>query len=297
MLRWGEANRRAFPWRATRDPWAILSSEVMLQQTQAARVVVPFERWVERFPDPASLVRAGPGAALAAWHGLGYNRRALHLYRSAVAITEHFCGLVPADEGALRTLPGVGAYTARAVLAFAFEAPVGVVDTNVARVLRRVSGHPLRPGAAQALADRLVPHRRSWAYNQALFDVGALHCRPRPRCAGCPLRPACVWSASGLRPPDPAATRPVKTRFAGSDRQGRGRLVAAMRRGQIDPDQLAEAAGWPGQHDRARAVAEALVTEGLATWTPSGGLGLPEAPALSSPIDLGLAEVAVVSLP
>jgi A/G-specific adenine glycosylase len=276
VLGWGTAHRRELPWRATRDPWQVLSSEVMLQQTQASRVVGPFVRWVERFPDPRALARAGPAAALRAWQGLGYNRRALRLYHSAVVITERFSGRVPADEGALRSLPGVGRYTARAVLAFAFEAPVGVVDTNVARVLSRVSGRRLGPSEAWALADRLVPAGQSWAYNQALFDLGVLHCRSgRPQCEGCPLGQVCGWAASGLRPPDPAARRRGQNRFAGSDRQGRGQMVAALVAGPLAADQLAAAAGWPGAEQRARRVAETLVRDGLATWTPGGGLRLP----------------------
>ena len=248
----------------------------MLQQTQAERVVGPFLRWIAAFPDAASCARAGPAAALTAWHGLGYNRRALNLHRAAVVITETHGGLVPSDQEALRALPGVGPYTARAVMVFAFEAPLGVVDTNVGRVLSRVSGRRLSAGPAQALADSLVPRSHSWAYNQALFDIGAAHCRARrPACQSCPLRPRCAWAGAGHPGPDPGARPSRQSPFAGSDRQGRGRLVAALRRGPLGTDDLATGAGWPEDPGRAGRVAEGLVAEGLARRTPDGGLRLP----------------------
>jgi A/G-specific adenine glycosylase len=249
----------------------------MLQQTQASRVVGPFERWVDAFPDPPSCARAGPAAALRAWDGLGYNRRALNLHRAAVAITERHGGRVPSERAALEALPGVGPYTARAVMVFAFEAHVGVVDVNVARVLSRaVAGRRLGPQEAQALADRLVPSGRSWAYNQTLFDLGALHCRAGdPLCAGCPLRRDCAWRVAGHVSPDPGERPGRQSRFAGSDRQGRGRLVGALRRGPIEVSQLASVCGWSDDPARASRVAEGLIGEGLAAWRHDGLLGLP----------------------
>lgn len=279
VLRWGEANRRDLPWRATRDPWLVLVSEVMLQQTQAARVVDPYLRFVERFPTPRACAAAGPAEVVRAWEGLGYNRRALYLHRTATALVERHGGQVPDDLAALRALPGVGGYTARAVLAFAFEADTGVVDTNVARLLARaVAGQSLQPTAAQSLADRLVPPGRSWAFNQSLFDLGARHCTSRqPDCTTCPLRRQCAWALGGWAAPDPAvgsaATSRPQSRFAGSDRQGRGRLVAALRRGAVAVDDLAAAAGWPDDPGRARSIADGLVAEGLAHWA-TGSLAL-----------------------
>jgi A/G-specific adenine glycosylase len=249
----------------------------MLQQTQAARVVAPFERWVASFPDAPTCARAGPAAALRAWEGLGYNRRALNLQRAAVVITDRYEGVVPSRLADLQALPGVGPYTARAVMVFAFEAPVGVVDTNVARVLSRaVAGRRLEPKAAQVLADRLVPPAHSWAYHQTLFDVGAMHCRARnPDCVTCPLRALCAWVASDRASPDPAERTGRQSRFAGSDRQGRGRLVDALRDGSLAPGQLANASGWDHDPRRARRVAETLVADGLAVWTSDDRLELP----------------------
>ncbi len=248
----------------------------MLQQTQATRVVTPFVRWVAEFPDAPSCARAGPAAAIAAWRGLGYNRRALNLHRSAAMVTEDLGGQVPSGQEALRRLPGVGPYTARAVMAFAFGAPVGVVDTNVARVLCRVSGRPCGRSDAQVLADRLVPAAESWAYNQTLFDIGAVHCKARgPHCEDCPLRGRCAWAASGWGTPDPAAKPAGGTSFAGSDREGRGRIVAALLGGPLVVEDLARVTGWNGEGERVARVVESLVADGLAVRAPDGRLCLP----------------------
>jgi A/G-specific adenine glycosylase len=249
----------------------------MLQQTQAARVVGPFERWVTAFPDAPSCAASGPAAALRSWEGLGYNRRALSLHRAAVMVTESHGGEVPSDRDALEGLPGVGPYTARAVMVFAFEADIGVVDVNVARVLSRaVAGRRLGAKEAQVLADRLVPAGRSWSYNQTLFDIGALHCRAtNPDCGSCPLRTRCAWALSGWAMPDPAARSITQSRFAGSDRQGRGRIVDALRRGTLEARDLGSASGWDDDPDRAHRVAQGLVVDGLAAWGPGGVLRLP----------------------
>lgn len=176
----------------------------------------------------------------------------------------------------LVALPGVGPYTARAVLAFAFELRVGVVDVNVHRVLARaVAGAALAPAQAQALADRLVPRGRSWSWNQAMVEHGATMCVARtPRCSDCPLARRCAWARSGHRLPDPARRPARQSRFEGSDRQGRGRLLAALCGGPVRPSALAGACGWPHDHRRARRTADALVGEGLARWERGGTLAL-----------------------
>jgi A/G-specific adenine glycosylase len=249
----------------------------MLQQTQAPRVVEPFGRWVGQFPDPSSCAQAGAAAALRAWDGLGYNRRALNLHRAAVAITESNSGRVPSERVSLERLPGVGPYTARAVMVFAFEADVGVVDINVARVLSRaVAGRSIGTKEAQELADGLVPTGDSWAYNQTMFDIGAMHCRTRdPKCTGCPLRSRCAWARDGWSQPDPADRGRGQSRFVGSDRQGRGRLVSALRERPLSHRELALSAGWPEDEERAMQVAEGLVRDGLAIWGPRRRLELP----------------------
>jgi A/G-specific adenine glycosylase len=255
----------------------VLVSEVMLQQTQATRVAGVFEDFMERFPAASSCARAGAGEVLVAWGGLGYNRRAVALQRAAVAVTDRFGGVVPDDLDALCSLPGVGPYTARAVLAFAFERHVAVVDVNVSRVLARaVAGKALAAGAAQSLADALVPRGRSWAWNQAIMELGATRCAARaPRCGSCPLQARCRWARAGRTGSDPARPTARQSAFDGSDRQGRGRLVAALRAGPVRPGQVATACGWPDDPARARRVADALVAEGLSRRSRGGTLVLP----------------------
>lgn len=267
---------RPLPWRAVRSAWPVLVSEVMLQQTQVSRVVEPWQSFTARFPDPATCARQPVGAVVQAWAGLGYNRRAVHLHATACAVVDRHAGQVPAVLEDLLALPGLGPYTARAVLAFAYERDVAVVDTNVRRVLTRaLLGHPAPARRLQALADSLVPEGRGWAWNQCLVELGARYCTARsPACGSCPLARGCRWSTDGRVTPDPAAPTSRPTPFAGSDRQGRGRLVDALRRGPVGAADLASVAGWPTAPQRARAVADRLVAEGLAVSDGQGGLRL-----------------------
>jgi A/G-specific adenine glycosylase len=279
LLEWGTGHRRDLPWRRTSDPWHILVSEVMLQQTQVGRVVPYYRRFLAAYPTAPDCARARPADVVRLWSGLGYNRRALHLHGAAVAITRDHGGRVPQDDKALRRLPGVGTYTARAVRAFGHGDEVAAVDTNGARVLARaVAGAPLRLGDAMALGDRLLPAGRSWEFNQAMFDLGATVCTAsRPGCGACPLRRQCRWrrarsvgGADGDGDPwraSPAA-RP-QSAFAGSDRQGRGRLLDALRARPVRRGAVAVACGWPDDPARAACIAAALVAEGFARW--SGG--------------------------
>ena len=188
---------------------------------------------------------------------------------------------MPCDLGALLDLPGVGPYTARAVLAFAFEADVGVVDTNAGRVLSRaVAGRPVRAREAQDLVDAMVPAGQGWAFGQALLDLGAEVCVAGvPRCGDCPVRRRCRWAAHARRQPDPArgsaGVSTPQSAFAGSDRQGRGRLIDVLRTGEVRADGVAAAAGWPGDPGRAGRVAMGLVEEGLVIRDGTGTLRLP----------------------
>jgi A/G-specific adenine glycosylase len=281
VLAWGDRELRDLPWRRTRDPWAILVSEVMAQQTGVDRVVGYYTSFLDRFPTPAACAAAPAGEVVRLWAGLGYNRRAVNLHRCAEAVVTRHGGTLPADLGALLALPGIGPYTARAVLAFAFEDEVGVVDTNVGRVLARWSGRALRPAEAQSLADDLVPLGWSWSWNQTVMELGATVCRRRrPLCEACPVRPGCVWSSSGLAAPDPAdgsaGVGAGQPRFEGSDRQGRGRLVDALCRGPVPEADLPDVMGWPDDPARATRVAATLVADGLALLDPAtGALRLP----------------------
>jgi A/G-specific adenine glycosylase len=288
LLAWGEAHLRDLPWRRSRDPWAVLVSEVMAQQTGVDRVIPYWHAFLERFPDPAACAAAPVADVLRLWAGLGYNRRGLSLYRCAVAVVEDHGGTVPADLVALLALPGIGPYTARAILAFAYEHQVGVVDTNVGRVLARWAGRPLTTAEAQAWADDLAgldPPVMAWLWNQTVMELGATVCaKRRPDCARCPLAvtgtagAGCRWYASGLARPDPAegsaGVSKGQSRFEGSDRQGRGRLVDALRRGPVPTVDLAPVMGWPGDEPRARRVAATVVADGLAV-DDGGTLRLP----------------------
>ncbi len=264
----GLAELRDLPWRHTRDPWAVLVSEVMLQQTQAARVVPRWERFLGRWPDPTSCAAATLADVLEEWSGLGYPRRARNLWLTAQRCVDAHGGRLPATLDELLALPGIGAYTARAVLAFALETDVGVVDTNIARVLARREGRPLTPKVAQQLADDWVPDGRSWDWNQVVMDLGASRCRPEPRCEGCHVE--CAWRAAGRPSPDPAVgsagVSRRQARFEGSARQARGRLLAALGRAPVHADEVAAVIGWVDRSDAAQAAAalvDTLVADGL----------------------------------
>jgi A/G-specific adenine glycosylase len=246
----------------------VLVSELMLQQTQVPRVVTRWEPFLDQFPTPAACASAPAGDVVRAWAGLGYNRRALNLHRCATVVVERHGGQVPDDLGDLLALPGIGPYTARAVLVFAFERDIGLVDTNAGRFLARAgAGRTLALREAQELADSLVPHRQGWAWGQAVFDLGALVCTKRaPACGRCPIVGFCRWASAGWPDPDPvggsAGISAPQSTFEGSDRQGRGRLVDALRAGPVPASAVAAATGF--DPERADRVAAGLVRDGLA---------------------------------
>jgi A/G-specific adenine glycosylase len=248
----------------------VLVSETMLQQTQVPRVVRRYEAFMATFPTVQACAAATVADVVRAWNGLGFNRRAVSLHRCAQAVVADHGGHIPDDLRCLQALPGVGPYTARAILVFAFERDIGLVDTNAGRFLARAAaGRPLAPREAQALADQLVPRGQGWAWGQAVFDLGALVCTRRaPACDGCPIRGSCAWAASGFAGDDPigssAGISAPQSPFATSDRRGRGRLVTALRRGPVRAADLAAVMGWPDEPDRARRVADSVVRDGLA---------------------------------
>ena len=256
LLAWYERVRRPLPWRETRDPYALLVSEVMLQQTQAARVVPYYEAFLARFPDPESLAAARPRDVLAAWSGLGYNRRALALQAAAREIAERGW---PDD---LTELPGVGPYTAAAVASFAWDAQRAAVDVNARRVIERWDGRRYAPKPLARRAAELLPPGRAAAWNQAAMELGATVCTARaPRCHACPVATWCAGpSESRSRA---AAPRP---RFEDTDRYARGRILAALLAGG-DPPALA-----PERRDRAIA---GLERDGLIVRDESGAPALP----------------------
>lgn len=252
----------------------------MAQQTGVDRVVPKWHAFLDRWPQPADLAASSLGELLALWSGLGYPRRARNLHLASHVLVEEHGGAVPDRLDALLRLPGVGPYTARAVLAFAFEQGVGLVDTNIARVLARVGGAPLRPRGAQDLADALVPAGRSWLWNQSLMELGATFCRPSPRCVGCPLRRSCHWARAGRPDPDPAPGSAGVSRrqapYAGSDREARGKVLGALLEDATTVDAaVAVAATVVRDGERASSVIEGLVRDGLVVCTDDGWLALP----------------------
>ena len=260
---WWPDVARDLPWRVSRDPWEVLVSEVMAQQTQVERVIPKWIAFLERFPTVQAAAVASAGDLIQMWDGLGYNRRALLLHRCAGEVMQRHGGAFPDDLDALLALPGIGPYTARAVLAFAFEHDVAVVDTNVGRVLARVVGTSLTAKDVQATADALVPDGAGWEWNQALLDFGATVCAKRtPRCAECPVQPMCSWAGEGTDPAiGSAAVSAPQSRFAGSDRQGRGRLIAALRNGPVSHEDALVALGFGADVARAERVLAALVRD------------------------------------
>jgi A/G-specific adenine glycosylase len=250
LLAWFAANDRDLPWRQTRDPYRILVSEVMLQQTQVDRVVPYYEAFLERFPDVHSLAAAPVAEVIKAWAGLGYNRRAVNLQRTARYVVEELGGAFPSDVEALRRLPGVGPYTAGAIACFAFERDVAFADTNIRRVLHRlfVGVDVPAPSATDreiaVIAAAAVPPGNGWTWNQALMEFGALQCTARrPACVVCPLQRDClafpaIQSAIGELPRGVRLKREAP--FEGSNRFYRGRVLATLRDHAADGIALTE---------------------------------------------------------
>ena len=265
LIEWGSASLRDLPWRRTSNAWHVLISEVMLQQTSVARVLPKYEAFIEAFPTPGHLARAPLGEALQLWSGLGYPRRCRNLRDAAHVIHESFNGDMPKTLEELVALPGIGQYTARAVLAFAYRHDVAVVDVNVSRVLSRLEGMPMKARALQDLADSLVPTGLGWEWNQVMMDFGARHCTVRsPQCASCPLRRQCRWAGVGEDPaPASAGASKPQARFEGSDRQARGRALRAVGRGARTQRELIESMGLENAPERAIRLVSALVDEGL----------------------------------
>ncbi len=276
---WYATAARDLPWRRPGvDPWAVLVSEIMLQQTQVSRVLPAYAAWLERWPTAQALAADPPGEAVRMWGRLGYPRRALRLHACAVAVVDRFGGRLPETVPELLTLPGVGDYTARAVMAFAHRRRVPVVDTNVRRVVARtVQGRADAPvtRADLALVEALLPEQDEAAATAsvAFMELGALVCTARaPRCASCPVLGSCAWVAAGR--PEPASPVRRPQGFAGSDRQVRGRLLAVLRDASapVDADQLAQA--WDEPIQRARAL-DGLVADGLVDPLHDGRYALP----------------------
>ncbi|MCG7607306.1 MULTISPECIES: A/G-specific adenine glycosylase [Mycobacterium] len=276
LVSWYEQAQRDLPWRRPGvSAWQILVSEFMLQQTPVSRVEPIWLAWIDRWPTPSATAAAGAAEVLRAWGKLGYPRRAKRLHECAVVIASEYGDEVPRDVDTLLTLPGVGAYTARAVACFAYSAGVPVVDTNVRRVVARVlHGQADAPARARDLDDvaALLPDDATApTFSAALMELGAVVCTARaPVCRSCPLS-RCRWRSAGY----PAATTVKRVqRYAGTDRQARGRLLDVLRgssspvtRAQLDVAWLTDTA----QRDRAL---DSLLVDGLVEQTNDGRFAL-----------------------
>jgi A/G-specific adenine glycosylase len=233
LLAWYGAHRRELPWRATRDPYRIWVSEIMLQQTRVAAVLEHYRRFLTAFPTVQALARASEPEVLALWSGLGYYRRARMLHRAAKLVVQESAGAMPRTAEGLRTLPGVGAYTSAAVASIAFNEPVAVVDGNVERVLARVAGCSVaEDGFAiriRALADALLEPERPGDFNQGMMELGATVCLPRaPLCLGCPWQPWCRTRGPHAMPARPRQQRQHSARVVwlrGAGEKQKVRLV------------------------------------------------------------------------
>jgi A/G-specific adenine glycosylase len=235
LLGWFQEHARDLPWRRTRDPYAILVSEVMLQQTQVDRVLPYYTQFLERFPTVEDLANAATSDVIRIWSGLGYNRRAVNLQRAARAIVEEHESVFPDDPADLKKLPGIGSYTAGAIAAFAHERDVAFLDTNMRRVVSRVifGTESTRESEAIEAANALVPAGHGWTWNQALIEFGALQCTARrPACIICPLRDDCAAypTMQVTLQRKSSSTRQAKTEpFESTSRFYRGRIVEALR--------------------------------------------------------------------
>ncbi|MCS6543176.1 A/G-specific adenine glycosylase [Curtobacterium herbarum] len=282
VLAWYRREARDLPWRRPGFPaWGTLVSEIMLQQTQVARVVPRLEAWLTRWPTPRDLADSPPSEAVRAWDRLGYPRRALALHAAATVIAEQHGNVVPRDVDELLALPGIGDYTARAVAVFAYGDRHPVVDVNVRRVLARAVLGQGDPGPAKAKQDlplmaATLPDDRddAAATNAAVMELGALVCVARsPACDACPIADRCAWRAAGY-PEHDGPRAPKQARFAGSDRQVRGMIMAELRASDVPVTPAEIAMVWPDAAQRDRALAS-LLRDGLAEGDDVEGYRLP----------------------
>jgi A/G-specific adenine glycosylase len=281
LVEWFAANARDLPWRKPGTTgWGVLVSETMLQQTPVRRVLPIWEEWMDRWPLPSRLATESQAEVLRAWGKLGYPRRALRLQEAATVIAAEYGDVVPSDVPTLLALPGIGAYTARAVAAFAYGKRAPVVDTNVRRVVARAvhgAGDAGPPSTTRDLCevDALLPAHDATAarMSAALMELGQTVCTVRsPKCEACPVADACAWQHAGR----PAYAGPPKKvqRFAGTDRQVRGLLLDVLRESDAPVGRAQLDAVWPDASQRDRCL-DSLLVDGLMEQTDDGRFALP----------------------
>lgn len=276
VLTWYKKNMRDLPWRKS-DPWGVLVSEIMLQQTPVARVLPIYIEWMKRWPSAKSLAAASPAEIITAWGRLGYPRRALRLHECAKVITKDFAGKVPDNEAELRALPGIGEYTSAAIVAFAFHGRSLVLDINIRRLFARVIDGVEVPTAAttkgeRALREQLVPSKQADVWAAATMELGALICTAKsPKCAICPLATRCMWRSLDY----PISDQPKRRQsWHGTDRQCRGVIVQALRENSaLTKSQIMELWDVTSQVERALLT---LLEDGLVTEQKGRSYSLPQ---------------------
>lgn len=267
LLRWYKKNQRAsLPWRHTRDPYKILVSEIMLQQTQVSRVIEKYHEFLTAFPTVQDLASAKASAVIAAWKGLGYNRRALFLQKTAQAIVNEHGGVFPQTIEALVALPGVGDYTARAVLSFSFEQPVPMMDTNHRRFYQRIlfGIDTKKDKELLVAAEALLPKKRAYDWNQALMDFGSLVCTTsKPKCEICPLQSVCQAYPEILTAEPRKKKKKKAIPFKQTDRYFRGRIIDHLREHNTLSERKAAGLFAEISKERLLAIISGLEKDGL----------------------------------
>jgi A/G-specific adenine glycosylase len=276
VLTWYIENKRDLPWRDS-DPWGVLVSEIMLQQTPVARVLPIYIQWMKRWPTAASLAQATPAEVITAWGRLGYPRRALRLHECAKVIATQHKGVVPSSEVELRKLPGVGEYTSAALIAFAFGGRSLVLDINIRRLFSRVIDGFETPTAAPTKSERierekLIPEKSAATWAAATMELGALICTAKkPKCGVCPLADQCKWRNLDF----PLSDQPKRTQtWHGTDRQCRGVIVQALRENSaLSKKEITLLWDVPSQVEKALLT---LLEDGLVESIPGQRFSLPQ---------------------
>ena len=290
LLAWYDLHRRDLPWRASRDPYRVWLSEIMLQQTRVAAVIDHYHEFLRRFPTVEKLAAAREASVLAAWSGLGYYRRARMMHAAAKVVVREYGGKFPASEEGLRELPGVGRYTAAAIASIAFGEPVAVVDGNVERVLQRVAGKRLSGEELWTAANRLLEGKRPGDFNQAMMELGAVVCMPRaPACLTCPVVELCATRGELAPSGEPARQKKREIHYALDRRDGEVFLVQRARDASLMPGmwELPELASVNDEHSpmftmrhsitvtnyTVRVWGEAASSRASGKWVPLARLG------------------------
>jgi A/G-specific adenine glycosylase len=276
IIAWFKTNKRDLPWRST-DAWGVLVSEIMLQQTPVNRVLPIYQEWMKRWPTPQHLANATPADVITAWGRLGYPRRALRLHECAKVISSDYKGVIPSTESELRALPGIGEYTAAAIVAFAFEGRSLVLDINIRRFFARLFDGVETPSVSSTKSEKerysaLIPKKNPHLWAAATMEIGALICTSQaPKCGVCPVANSCMWRSLDYPKSDIVKRRQT---WHGTDRQCRGTIVQALRENEVlTKSQIAQLWDVPSQLEKAILT---LLDDGLIESRGKNKFSLPQ---------------------